>query len=179
MKTKTLDVIQMLAKIGKIFSNIVQVCCIVGCCICLVGLIGMAVGVVIAKIGGAGLQDIAKVNIGGVYATMTIGLIMCAGEAVLAKFATGYFKRELAVGTPFSYDGSKELMRLGILTICIPLGTQIVAAITHAIIKVTMGNVGAVDLGNGASVALGVTFIIVSVIFRYGAEIQKNGQDIS
>ena len=173
MKSKNLDAIQVLAKIGKILSNIVQVCCIVGCCICLVGLIGMAVGVDIVKIGGAGLQDMANVSIGSVYATMAVGFIMCAGEAVLAGFATGYFKRELVVGTPFSYDGAKELMRLGILTICIPLGTQIVAAITHAIIKVTMGNVGSMDLGNGASVALGVTFIIVSVIFRYGAEIQE------
>ena len=178
MKTKTLDAIQVLAKIGKIFSNIVQVCCIVGCGICLVGLIGMAIGADVVKIGGVNLEDMAKVSIGSVYATMAVGLIMCAGEAVLAKFATGYFKHELAVGTPFSYDGSKELMRLGILTICIPLGTQIIAAITHAIMKHTMENVGSVDLGNGASVALGVTFIIVSVIFRYGAEIQENDQDI-
>ena len=42
---------------------------------------------------------------------------ICAGEAVLAKFAEHYFKRELTDGTPFNLGGAKELMRLGILTI--------------------------------------------------------------
>ena len=63
---------------------------------------------------------------------------ICAGEAVLSKFAEHYFKRELADGTPFNLGGAKELMRLGIFTICIPIGTQIIAEIVYAVMEQTL-----------------------------------------
>ena len=60
---------------------------------------------------------------------MTAGLIVMAGEAVLSRFAAGYFAQALADGTPFRAESARSLLRLGILTICIPLGTQILAEI--------------------------------------------------
>lgn len=62
-------------------------------------------------------------------------MILCAGEAVLAKFAEHYFKRELVDGTPFDLGGAKELRRLGILAICIPIGTQMLAEIIYAVME--------------------------------------------
>ena len=96
---------------------------------------------------------------------------ICAGEAVLAKFAEHYFKRELTDGTPFNLGGAKELMRLGILTICIPLGTQIIAEIVYAVMEQTMQGVTPLQLDNTGSVTLGIMFIVMSLICRYGAEL--------
>ena len=42
-------------------------------------------------------------------------LIVCAGQAVLAKFAETYFKNKLQAGTPFTFGGAKELLRLGVM----------------------------------------------------------------
>ena len=44
-----------------------------------------------------------------IYTTMTVGMVFCAAEAILSKFAELYFKNELADGNPFTLHGAKEL----------------------------------------------------------------------
>lgn len=177
---KTLNNIQKLSKIGKVLSKIVFIFCIVGFCGCIVGILSMALGAPPLKIGGVTLKSIlnteAKVTIGAVYAAMATGMILCAGEAVLAKFAEHYFKRELAEGTPFSHCCAKEMQRLGILTICIPIGTQIVAEIVYAVMEQTVQGVAPLRLDNNGSVALGVMFIVLSLICRCGTEIYEESK---
>lgn len=116
---KTLNIIQKLSKIGKVLSKIMFIFCIIGFCGCIVGIFSMALGAETLKFGGVTLESIlnteAEVTIGTVYAAMAAGMILCAGEAVLAKFAEHYFKRELADGTPFTFAGAKEMQRLGTL----------------------------------------------------------------
>ncbi len=174
---KTLKTIQTLSKIGKILSKLVFIFCIVGFCGCIVGILSMALGAPALKIGGVTLKSIlnagAEVTAGTAYAAMAAGMILCAGEAVLAKFAEHYFGRELADGTPFSLGGAKEMMRLGIMTICIPVGAQLVAEIVHAVIKQTMQGVAPLRLDNAGSVALGVMLLVMSLVCRYGAERQE------
>ena len=114
---KTLKTIQTLSKIGKILSKIMFIFCIIGFCGCIVGILSMALGAETLKFGGVTLESIlnteAEVTIGTVYAAMAAGMVLCAGEAMLAKFAEHYFKRELAEGTPFTFAGAKEMLRLG------------------------------------------------------------------
>ena len=116
---KTLSIIQKLSKIGKVLSKIMFIFCVIGFCGCIVGIFSMALGAETLKFGGVTLESIlnteAEVTVGTVYAAMAAGMILCAGEAVLAKFAEHYFKRELADGTPFTFAGAKEMQRLGTL----------------------------------------------------------------
>ena len=174
---KTLNNIQKLSKIGKVLSRIVFIFCIIGFCGCIVGILSMSLGAPTLKIGGVTLESIlnteADVTVGTVYAAMAAGMILCAGKAVLAKFAEHYFKRELADGTPFSFAGAKEMQRLGILTICLPIGTQIIAEIVHAVMEQTMQGVTPLQLDNTGSVTLGIMFIVMSLICRYGAELHE------
>ena len=171
---KTLKTIQALSKIGKVLSKILFIFCIVGFCGCIVGILGMALGAPTLKIGGVTLESIlnaeAEVTISTVYAAMAAGMILCAGEAVLARFAEHYFKHELADGTPFTFAGAKEMQRLGILTICLPIGTQIVAEIVYAVMAQVMQGVAPLRLDSASSVALGIMFIVMSLVFRYGAD---------
>ena len=60
-------------------------------------------------------------------------LIVCAGQAVLAKFAETYFKNKLQAGTPFTFGGAKELLRLGVLTLVIPTGCSVLGSIAEGI----------------------------------------------
>lgn len=172
---KTLNTIQKLSKIGKVLSRIVFIFCIIGFCGGVVGILSMALGAPTLKIGGVTLESIlsmeAGVTTGTAYAAMAAGMILCAGEAVLAKFAEHYFKRELADGTPFDLGGAKELMRLGILAICIPIGTQIIAEIVYAVMEQTLHGVAPFQFDHSSSVALGVMFIVMSLGCRYGAEL--------
>lgn len=174
---KTLNIIQRLSMIGKILSKIMFIFCIIGFCGCIVGILSMSLGAPTLKIGGVTLESIlnteADVTVGTVYAAMAAGMILCAGEAVLSKFAEHYFKRELADGTPFNLGGAKELMHLGIFTICIPIGTQIIAEIVCAVMEQTLQGVAPLQPDHSGSVALGVMFIVMSLGCRYGAELRE------
>ncbi len=177
---KTLKAIQALSKIGKVLSKILFIFCIIGFCGCIVGILSMALGAPTLKIGGATLESIlnteAEVTIGTVYAAMAAGMILCAGEAVLAKFAEHYFKRELADGTPFNLEGAKEMQRLGILTICLPLGAQIVAEIVHAVMEQALQGVAPLCTSTSGSITLGIMFIVTSLICRYGADLYEESK---
>ena len=64
-------------------------------------------------------------------------------------------------------------MRLGILAICIPIGTQMIAAIVYAVMEQTMQGVAPLQLDNDGSVTLGIMFIVLSLICRYGEELRE------
>ena len=121
----TLKTIQTLSKIGRILSKIVYICCVVGFCVCIVGIISLGLRGEVFKLGGVTIHSIIEshshMSMPALYTAMAVGMVLCAAEAVLSKFAEHYFTNELADGTPFTLMGAKELMHLGILTIMIPL----------------------------------------------------------
>lgn len=176
----TLKIIQTISKVGKIISKIVYICCIIGFCGCAIGIIAFACGAQILKFGGASIEEWlekSQTNSASVYNAMVVGLVMCSAETVLAKFGEHYFIRELADGTPFNLGGAKELMRLGILTIAIPLGAVILSAIIQGIFKACAPEVVKVELSNYVSVSMGLVLLLTSLICKYGAEItETNGK---
>ena len=145
----------------------------------IVGIVSLAVGAETFKLGGVTVHSMieneGRMNMPTLYASMAVGLIFCAAEAVLCKFAEVYFKNELTDGNPFTLRGAKELMRLGILTIAIPLGTGIVCSIGVAIADNVYPGIEKLSGGEFSSVGLGVMMIVLSLFCRYGAE-QKAGE---
>ena len=95
-------------------------------------------------------------------------------EAALAKFAACYFKKELKAGTPFTLSGAKELLRLGILTVAIPLGCALAANITGGILAgympVDRELLSSFLPDNEGSITLGIMFMLMSLLCRHGAE---------
>lgn len=171
---KTLKTIQILSKIGRIFSKIVYICCAVGFCGCVVGIISLALGGEVFKLGDVTVYSIienhANMSMPTLYAAMAVGMVLSAAEAVLCKFAEHYFKNELADGTPFTVKGAKELMRLGILTVAIPLGAEIICSIGVAIADNFFPEIEELSLDWFASAGLGVMMIVSSLLCRFGAE---------
>ncbi len=175
---KTLDTIQTLSKTGKVLSKIVYICCIVGLCGCGVGIVALLIGAETLKLGGVTLHGIleteAGVSTGTVWAAIAAGMILCIGEFFVSRMAYRYFENELNAGTPFTMDGAKELLHLGISVIWIPIVTAVLAQIAHGVIDQFMENVEKLNLDGFDSVMLGVMLIIASVLCKYGAEIQGN-----
>lgn len=176
---KTLKTIQTLARIGKILSKICFILSLVGAGICIVGLICLPLGgEEILKIGGITLHGLTGVNADEGVRIAAVALsgwsIVCIGEAVLAKFAQRYFANELTAGTPFTPAGAGELMRLGILSIALSVGSvivsEIVQAIMAAILDVAIKRAD-VSFDPGGAIALGIMFIVAALLCRYGAEI--------
>lgn len=174
MKTPTLDTIQILSRIGKVLSKIVYICCIVGICGCAVGAAAMCIGTKTLKIGGVTLHSIleaeAGISTGTIWAAIAVGALLCIGEFFVSRMACRYFENELRAGTPFTMDGAKELLHLGISAIWIPIVSGVLAQVAQAVITQFMENVEKVRLDGLDSVALGVMLVYVSLLCRYGAE---------
>ena len=132
-------IVRKIAKIGKILSKVAFVFSIIGICGCLVGLLSNLFGSgKVLKIGGVTiyglLADFTAYNVNSISATLVAWLIVCIGQAVLAKFAELYFHNALMAGTPFTQVGARELRRLGILTMVIPTGCAVGAEVVQGIL---------------------------------------------
>lgn len=180
---KPLDTIQKISKIGKILSRIAFVLSVTGFCGCIIGLFSLNFGRGgLIKIGGVVLHGLVEsdygYNIKSITAALSGRLIVCGGEAVPAKFAEIYFKNELKAGTPFTPDGAKEIMRLGILTVVIPVGSAAAGGIAEEIIAgfMKIEKTAVIDMyfDNESSIVLGIMFILASFIFRYGAHLEES-----
>lgn len=94
---KNLKVIQTLAKIGRVLCKIAWICGIIGAAGCAVGILSLIVGVdEVFKIGDVTVHGIianeSGSSVGTMYASMTVGMILCIGGLVLARFMTGGFQ---------------------------------------------------------------------------------------
>ena len=176
---KTLKTIQALSKLGKILSKIAFIFSVIGFCGCIAGLLSLNFGNGgLIKIGGVTLHGLVFENLGfdikSISAALAGWLIVCAGEAVLAKFAEVYFKNELKAGTPFTLDGAGELQRLGILALAIPLGSSLLGSIAEGLAAGLLNTETATAMelyvDNEASLVLGLMFLLGSLLCRYGAE---------
>lgn len=176
---RSLDTIQKLSKIGKVLSKIAFIFSVIGVCGCIAGLLSLSFsGENLLKIGSVTLHGLFSDHLAlskSATAALAGWLIVCAGEAVVAKFAETYFKREQQAGTPFTLAGAKELLRLGILTIAIPVGCAALGGIAEGAVagfmNVEQAAVTDLYLDNEANIALGVMFMVLSQLCRYGAEL--------
>ncbi len=178
---KTLKTIQVLAKIGRILSKIIFVFCIVGFCFCVAGIVSLAIGAETLKLGdvtiGGLIENSSGTSLPTLYASMAVGIVFCAAEAVLCKFAEVYFKNELADGTPFTLRGAKELLRLGILTAALSLGAVIVCSAGVGAAAHTYPELEKLTISEYSSVGLGAAMIVASLLCRLGAEQAEGKQN--
>lgn len=180
MDMNTLKTIQKLCRLGKALCRAAFVLAVIGFLGCAAGLISLQSGSgEIVSRGGGTLHGVLALSAGrspvSAAAALTGWLIVCAGEAVLARLAERYFKNELKAQTPFTIAGAAEMHRLGVLTIVIPVACALAANIAEGVILGLTQTAGAIaaDIypSAGASVALGVMFIVASLLCRCGAEL--------
>lgn len=181
---KTLNTIQTLSKIGRIFSKIIFIFSIIGAAGCAVGMACLPFAdTSIIKIGGVTVYGLisnqAGIQLKGLYSPMAGAMIICIGQAILAKFAQNYFTHELAAGNPFTSDGANEMRRLGILSISISIAALILSQIVSGIIAEFVGCSEVLKLDSGDDVAIGIMFIVMSQLCKYGAELTQGKEEIS
>ena len=68
----------------------------------------------------------------------------------------------------------KELLRLGILTMALPVGCAVAGRIVAGFLAVETAALD-LSLGNEASLALGLMFVLGSLLCRHGAELTAGG----
>ena len=178
--SKHLKTIQGFAKAGKIIAKILSIFCIIGIVGCAIGFLALVgIRAIIpdgSNIFGSLLAFGIDFSLSYAIIGCIFGMIACAGEFVLCRYAVKYFENELAAGTPFTYDGAKEILRLGILSIVIPLAISILEGIVFGIFLLFFPAIADMDINNSSSIGTGIMLILASFIFKYGADIieEKN-----
>lgn len=175
---ESLKTIQKLSKLGKILSKIVYVFCLVGLILCIIGGLGLIFISESFELANIKIHGLIESNINFskeiIYAALIIGIIELACEMYISKQAQKYFEYELEEGTPFTEEGANKIKRLGLIVIFIPLVASFVSALGFEIAKQTMNFTGKLDINFDISLTLGITFLILSAIFRYGSSLIKN-----
>lgn len=174
--SKNLKAIQILAKIAKIISKVTFIVSVVCGIICLVYLSAL-LGVQELRVGGidltAWLTKGNDMSLEARYFACVSGAIVCIGQAVLCKFSYCYFKNELSAGTPFTNEGATEILRLGIMTLVIPC---VVVVMQETVGNIWFPGVAEIVTEDMAEMGYGIMFILCSVFFRYGAELENGKQ---
>ena len=179
---KSLKTIQTFSKIGKILSKISFVFNIVLLCVFISGLIAMLCGITSLTIDGTNIESLiekaADVSTASLYSAAITGMISTAGGTFMSKTALNYFKRELDDGTPFTVDGADRMLKFGIITLCVSFGTQLLANIANAITASVMSGVKTENVNNSGCMIIGVMFIFMSFVCKYGAQAlnEKNNE---
>lgn len=173
---KTLGTIQKTFNVFRVLAKIASILCIIGAAALGVGALCAAAqyhgGRVFLLFGEpAKLFDDGTDLLRKCVELLSAAFLLTA-EAVLLGLSHGYIKHELADGTPFNENGAERLKKLGIRFIYIPV---IAVAVSEAV-AVWQGveSVGAVS--SFGSVITGIAMILVSVIFRYGAELEHGNR---
>lgn len=165
----SLSKLQTLYKVAKVLSMIVFVCSIIGFVACLLSCL------LIGTFGDEIVASIAEISNNAFNKEETIcvlisSIISCGAEIAISYFAYRYFKNELNDGTPFTIRGSKELLRLGCITIAVSFVVIIAVAMVYLIFSAINGLDTSVSVEGSSLIGLGIAFIIISLIYRCVAE---------
>lgn len=176
---KSLETIQKTFKVFEVLTKVAYILCIVGAVVSGVGVLCAAVqynGGTVFSIIGEPLKIFSdETNLLQKNVELLAATLMLASEAILLGLTRSYLKSELADGTPFTETGAKQLQKLAIRFIWIPI-----AAIAGSeAIAIWQGVKSIGNIGNFGNVITGIVLVLVSLIFRYGAELEKKNNAIA
>ena len=166
---KTFRVFQILTKIAFIFSVIGASVCAVGALCCVAWYTG---GKVFSIFGEPITCLVGRADINQTMAVLFSDVAYLTADAILLTYAGEYLKTEQAEGTPFTENGANLVRKLGIRCIWMPIVSIVIAAVITA----CLGAERSGDVSNLPGVVTGVVLILVSLIFRYGAELEKKAR---
>lgn len=177
--SKSLKTVQTVCKVCKVLAEIAFVLLVVGAVLMLACGIFIGTGKMNALLSSGALVLDEMLQQSGATQEYVTAVLVCmtiiiAAEAVVAKFINVYFKHELKAGTPFTFEGAKEMLRLGIITIAVPAGASLVATIVFGIMAAGSGLDS--EFNFEISLGMGLMFLALSPLLKYGAELRAKAQ---
>lgn len=163
---KTFRVFQVLAKVAMILSFVWAGLAVLGL---LCGAVWYSGGTLVGADQETLLSLTSADSLNRMIGTLLTETVLALTDGTLFLFAFRYFRQEQADGTPFTQSGADQIRRLGIRTIVLPLVAAILSAVFCKLFDVT----DPPDWSNLPSLTMGLVLILASLVFRYGAELEK------
>lgn len=171
--------------------NVIRVLVIIGIVGTVIGIVGSSVGLLAWLIFGKAvlesgfISDVisevpgAVLNDGFITAALVCAILSTVAALLELLFVKDYLTLEKSEGTPFTHKGADKLFRLGIVSIVIPVALSIAIGVSISIIGL-FTNVGSAELiETEASIGYGLLMMALSVVFRYGADLEGGSEDQS
>lgn len=180
LMSKSLKTVQTVCKVCKVLAEIAFVMFVVIVALMLVAAIFTGTGKMDALLSSGGVVLDEMLQQTGVTQDYMVAVFVCltiiiAAEAVVAKFINVYFKHELKAGTPFTFEGAKEMLRLGIITIAVPVGASLAATIVFGIMAAGSGLDS--EFNFEISLGMGLVFLALSPLLKHGTELRLRAQN--
>ena len=105
--------------------------------------------------------------------TLLSGGVGALFEGILLTFAYRYFALEQKEGTPFTENGAKSLLKLGIISIVLSAVEASFRCTIYGIINISKITE---NFSSAWGVILGVCLILFSLIAKYGAELEQKSK---
>lgn len=180
LMSKSLKTVQTICKVCKVLAEIAFVMFVVIVALMLVAAIFTGTGKLDALLSSGALDLDEMLQQYGATQEYVTAVLVCmtiiiAAEAVVAKFINVYFKHELKAGTPFTFEGAKEMLRLGIITIAVPVGASLAATIVFDIMAAGSGLDS--EFNFEISLGLGLMFLALSPLLKHGTELRLRAQN--
>lgn len=172
---RTLETIQKTFKVFGVMTKVAEILCIVGASLCVLTASCAVVwhnGGRVFSLFGTPIEPFFDGDLLIAYVKLLALTFTITADAILFGFAHHYLKHEQADGTPFTEKGAQRLRMLGIRCIYIPIIALSVSAAIATWQGVTHLDIG----GNLPSTVFGIGLILVSLVFRYGAELESRNQ---
>jgi hypothetical protein len=175
---KTKKVVLTTYNVLRILSKIAFIFCIIGAVFSLIALLMFAnmSEEVLMNIDFSD-PDIASllsvIDIGQIPSFLTFififTLLICIASAVISKFSELYFGHTLDRRTPFTLEGSSEMLRLGIIMIAVNIALGVIVGIIYGIFTKLYNFPQGLNFNT--DVTMGVFVILLSFVFKYATEV--------
>lgn len=130
---------------------------------------GEAVSLYSSNIGGVVVSLSPDAHSHAPYIAMQlIRMLLSLSEGILAVIALLHFNHVLNAGTPFTPAGARELFRLGVLTICLPVAALLISLLIGRIVAPSADMSTTLRLEPTAF--LGAGLILVSMLLQHACE---------
>ncbi len=169
----SLIALQRLCRTGKVLSRIFYVLSVVVAVIATVFLLLILLSSSLHDKVEKIVSSHSFYNIATLYGLSVVTVVLAIGEAIKAKKAENYFKLELEAGTPFKEELSKKMRGLGLAVIIVPIISYTISHVIYHILSASLSGMAPLELNASGSITLGVMFLVLSLITRYGAETVK------
>ena len=147
---KAANVLRILAKIGYILTIVGTIFCVLGAIFC--GIFGSN-ATVREWLAKEGTTFVTREYV----CYCVCAAIGCASGIALAYFNLRFYEAELAAGTPFTKPLVKELRKLGLLHILLPIAASIVVAIVSAAMRTD------VNFDTAGGISAGIAYLLLSL----------------
>lgn len=165
----SLDKIQKIIKVFHTLAKIAMIFAYVAAGLLLVSAILFANNTSFQLISDTSAALLPDIDRNQMVSELLCDFVVCLTDGLLLTFGQLYMKHELDDGTPFTTRGADEIKRLGIRIIILPL----VAIGIISAICATFNAELPETISNELSISFGIALIIISIIFRYGAELES------